>query len=65
MDKTLEEIVAGEIVKFAESELVPSGLELNAKKRGDMEGTIAEMLREYAEDWAADNAHDWMIDHAP
>ena len=62
MNKTLEEIVSEEVIKFIESEL---SVLIKEKKRSNMIYIIGEILSEYAEDWAKDNAHDWMIDHAP
>lgn len=65
MKKTLEEITAEEIIKTITNETKKCPMEdLGENMKGHLVYIISEILSEYADNWARDNAKDYMIDHA-
>jgi predicted transcriptional regulator len=63
--KSLETITAKEIIGYVFSNMVIVKGEIKLKDKDQVEAGVEENLREYAENWASENAKEWLIEHAP
>lgn len=62
---SLETITAKEIIGYVFSNMVIVKGEIKLKDKDQVEAGVEESLNEYAENWASENAKDWVIDHHP
>lgn len=62
---SLETITAKEIIGYVFSNMVIVKGEIKLKDKDQVEAGVEENLHEYAENWAADNAYNWLSDHHP